>query len=72
MGETDRAFEMNQRALARDPNFIDAYVQLAVLHSAAGRKAEAEAAIAEAVRRHPEEKQALETILAQIQAQPGT
>ncbi|HEY0591790.1 MAG TPA: tetratricopeptide repeat protein, partial [Thermoanaerobaculia bacterium] len=72
MGEVDRALEMNQRALAQDPNFIDAYVQLAVLHSSAGRKGEAEAAIAEAVRRHPEEKQALETILAQIQAQPGT
>ncbi|HEY0592698.1 MAG TPA: tetratricopeptide repeat protein [Thermoanaerobaculia bacterium] len=72
MGEVDNAIQMNQRALAQDPDFIDAYVQLAVLHSSAGRKPDAEAAIAEAVRRHPEEKQALESILAQIQAQPGT
>ncbi len=71
MGEMDAALEMNQRALAKDPDFIDAYVQLAVLHSSAGRKADAEAAIAEAIKRHPDEKQALETILAQIQAQPG-
>lgn len=71
MGEADRAVEMNQRALAKDPNFIDAYVQLAVLHASAGRKSEAEAAIAEAVRRHPDQKQALEQVLAQIQAQPG-
>lgn len=71
MGETDNAIAMIQRALERDPDFIDAYVQLAVIHSSAGRGAEAENAMREAIRRHPEEKQALETLLAQLQAQPG-
>ncbi len=71
MGEMDAALEMNRRALLEDPDFIDAYVQLAVLHASAGRPADAEAAIAEAIKRHPEEKQALETLLAQIKAQPG-
>lgn len=71
MGEVDTAVEMNQRALAKDPDFIDAYVQLAVLHASAGRNADAEAAIAEAVRRHPDQKQPLEQLLAEIKAQPG-
>ena len=71
MGETDTALSMVQRALERDPDFIDAYVQLALIHSSAGRATDAEKAMRDAMARHPEEKQALESILAQMQAQPG-
>jgi tetratricopeptide (TPR) repeat protein len=71
MGEHENALLMVQRALVNDPDFIDAYVQLAMIHSTAGRRADAEAAMREAIARHPDEKQALESILAQIQAQPG-
>lgn len=71
MGETDTALSMVQRALEQDPDFIDAYVQLALIHANAGRTADAEKAMRDAMARHPEEKQALESILAQIQIQPG-
>jgi tetratricopeptide (TPR) repeat protein len=71
MGERDAAQQMVEHALEHDPDFVDAYVQLALIHSSSGRPAEAASTMREAIARHPDQKQALESLLEQIQAQPG-
>jgi len=69
MGQRDGAAEMLQHAIKSDPQLIDAYVALAWDDIQSGKTAEAEAQIAEAARRHPEQKARLDDVLAKMKEQ---
>lgn len=69
MGQGGDAVGMLQRATKSDPSLLDAWVALAWANTAQGRTKEAEAAIAEAERRHPEEKARLEQVYAAMKQQ---
>lgn len=74
MGRADDARAMLERAIAADADLLDARVALAWVHLRAGRAKEAEESIAEAIRRHPEEKEGLTQLLAHMRgeaAAPG-
>jgi tetratricopeptide (TPR) repeat protein len=69
MGQRDPAAQMLQHAIKSDPQLIDAYVALAWDDIQRGKTAEAEAQIAEAARRHPEQKQRLDDVLTKMKEQ---
>jgi tetratricopeptide (TPR) repeat protein len=69
MGQRDPAAEMLQRAIKSDPQLIDAYVALAWDDIQRGKMSEAEAQIAEAARRHPDQKARLDDVLAKMKEQ---
>ena len=56
------------KASQADPQLIDPYVGLAFIYSQTNRLDDAKAAIAEAEKRHPEEKAKLEDLLQQLQS----
>jgi cytochrome c-type biogenesis protein CcmH len=69
MGQRDPAAEMLQHAIKSDPQLLDAYVALAWDDIQRGKTAEAEAQIAEATRRHPEQKARLDDVLSKMKEQ---
>jgi tetratricopeptide (TPR) repeat protein len=69
MGQRDPAAEMLRHAVKSDPQLIDAYVALAWDDIQRGKTSEAEAQIAEASRRHPEQKQRLDDVLSKMKEQ---
>jgi hypothetical protein len=66
MGQNDAAEQMLQRAAQSDANLLDAWVGLAWVRAQKGNTPGAEAAIAEAKRRHPEQSARLDELLARI------
>jgi len=66
MGQNDAAEMMLQRATQSDANLLDAWVGLAWVRAQKGDTAGAEAAIAEAKRRHPEQSARLDELLTRI------
>jgi len=69
MGQRDGAAEMLQHAIKSDPQLIDAYVALAWDDMQSGKISEAEAQIAEAARRHPDQKARLDDVLSKMKEQ---
>jgi tetratricopeptide (TPR) repeat protein len=69
MGQVAGAVTMLQRAIKNDPSSVDAYVALAFGQLQLGKEKEAEEAIREAVRRHPEEQARLAQIFDKMRAQ---
>jgi hypothetical protein len=69
MGQRDGAAEMLQHAIKSDPQLIDAYVALAWDDIQSGKTSEAEAQIAEAARRHPDQKARLDDVLSKMKEQ---
>ncbi|MGA8809101.1 MAG: hypothetical protein WB973_14585 [Thermoanaerobaculia bacterium] len=69
MGQRDPAAEMLRHAIKSDPQLLDAYVALAWDDIQRGKTAEAEAQIAEATRRHPEQKVRLDDVLSKMKEQ---
>jgi tetratricopeptide (TPR) repeat protein len=69
MGQRDPAAEMLRHAIKSDPQLLDAYVALAWDDIQRGKTAEAEAQIAEATRRHPDQKQRLDDVLSKMKEQ---
>src|SRR5207302_735177 len=69
MGQRDPAAEMLRHAIKSDPQLLDAYVALAWDDVQRGKTSEAEAQIAEAARRHPEQKQRLDDVLSKMKEQ---
>jgi cytochrome c-type biogenesis protein CcmH len=67
MGQADQSLAMLKIATSEQPDLLDAWVGLAWTYSTMGKKDEATAAIAEGARRHPEEKDKLQTLLGQMQ-----
>ncbi len=72
MGQTPLATEMLQKATKNDPKFIDAWVALGWVNAQQGKMKDAEAAINEAVKLHPEEKARLEEVFAQMKQQAAS
>jgi Flp pilus assembly protein TadD len=68
MGQNDAAKKMLLSATKSDPTLTDAYVALAWLDTMAGRDSEADTAIKEAIKHHPEQGARLTDILAQMRA----
>jgi cytochrome c-type biogenesis protein CcmH len=68
MGEVDTAISMLQQATKSDPKNLDSWVALAWIYAQSDRMPDAEAAIAEATRVAPNEKEQLEAILQQMRA----
>jgi cytochrome c-type biogenesis protein CcmH len=71
MGQGDKAVELLQQSLAKDPNLIDAYVHLALVYARLDRMADAEKTIADATRRFPDEADGLRRLLADLKQGPG-
>ena len=69
MGQRDPAAEMLHHAIKSDPQLLDAYVALAWDDIQRGNTADAEAQIAEATRRHPEQKARLDDVLSKMKEQ---
>ncbi len=69
MGQSDMALDMMKKALASAPDFLDGYIHLALIYVRTGKAKDAEAAIAEAARRFPDQRAMLERTLAEIKAQ---
>lgn len=70
MGEPDQAVAMLTKATQLQPDVLDPWIHLALVQAQLGHRAEAEAAIREAEKRHPEKKAVLEQMLAQIKSTP--
>jgi tetratricopeptide (TPR) repeat protein len=69
MGQSAGAVEMLQRAIKSDPDLTDAYVALAWANMQGGKTSEAEGLIAEAGRRHPDQKTKLDEVLVRMKEQ---
>ena len=70
MGQPKEAQEMLEQSMKINPDFIDTPVALAWVYMQSGKTKEAETVMADAMKRHPQEKANLETVLAQMKAQP--
>lgn len=68
MGQTDQALAMLAQAREADPQLLDAWVHTAFVYASVGDAAQADAAMNEAIRRHPEQRPALEELARQIKA----
>ncbi len=66
MGQGDMAVAMLQQAIAADPQLLEARQNLAFVYASLGRAKEADAAVAEVVRRAPEEGERLRRALADV------
>ena len=64
--QPEAAAAMLQRATQSDPNLVDAWVGVAWLNAQAGDMPRAEAAMAEAKRRHPEMAERLDQLMAHL------
>ena len=64
--QPEAAAAMLQRATQSDPNLVDAWVGVAWLNAQAGDMARAEAAMAEAKRRHPEMTARLDELMSRL------
>ena len=71
MGQTAESVQMLEQATKVDPMLLDAWVGLAWVKTQEGKVKEAEAAMQEAMRRRPDEKQRLEQVLAQMKSHEG-
>lgn len=69
MGQDATAVDLLTRALAGDPNLIDAYVYLAISYLRMGRPEDARMAIAAASKRFPDRASELQRVLADLQQQ---
>jgi Tfp pilus assembly protein PilF len=68
MGQTDEATAMLKKANELAPDFIDATVALAWVYTQKGNMAQAETAMRDAMKRHPQDRVRLEQVLADMKA----
>ena len=68
MGQSEQALGMLAQAREADPQLLDAWVHTAFVYASMGDAAQADAAMNEAIRRHPEQKSGLEELARQIKA----
>ena len=66
MGQPQVAVEMLQKALAVQPDYLEAYVHLALVQTQTGDSQGAAATVAEASRRHPDQAPMLERLLGEM------
>ncbi|MEO8033925.1 MAG: hypothetical protein ABI837_05790 [Acidobacteriota bacterium] len=68
MGQSGPSLEMLQRATKADPTLLDAWIGLAWIYTLSNRSGDAAAAIAQAIKHHPEQEKRLTDILTQMRA----
>lgn len=68
MGQTDASLEMLKRAIASDPDSLDAWIHLSLVYTEMGNFPEATNAMNEAMRRHPEDSARLTSLMGEIRA----
>jgi tetratricopeptide (TPR) repeat protein len=66
MGQTDQAEAMLKRAAERDPGLIDAHIYLMLTYTELGRDADADAALAAAIKNRPDHAESLRGLLEQM------
>lgn len=66
MGQSEQAVTMLKAATVSDPDLIDGWVGLGWAYAASGRAAEADAAIREAIKRHPDQEQRLTQLVEEM------
>src|SRR5205823_2327011 len=66
MGQVDSARQMLDTATKSDPDLIDAWVAMAWADTIGGKDAEAQQAIDEATKRHPDQKERLAALIARM------
>ncbi len=71
MGQADMAERMLKEALAADPQLLEAYLHLMLVHVRSGRAAEAEKVLADAMRRFPDREDSLRTLLGEMRSPGG-
>jgi len=71
MGQADMAESMLKEALAADPQLLEAYLHLMLVHVRSGRAAEAEKVLADAVRRFPGREDSLRSLLGEMRSPGG-
>jgi len=68
MGQSDQAESMLKRAIANDPDLVDGYVHLMLVYLNMGRGLDAEATLATASKRFPDQAQSLASLFGQMRA----
>lgn len=68
MGQGEMAESMLKQALATEPDLLDARIHLALVYTELGRPDEATEVMREAIQRHPEQREMLTNLLAEIRA----
>jgi cytochrome c-type biogenesis protein CcmH len=71
MGQSAPALTMLERSSKSDPSLLETWVALAWIHTQNGNTAAAEAAMQQALTRHPEEKVKLTEVFAKMKAGPS-
>ena len=66
MGQADMALEMLKRSIKADPDQLESYIHLSLVYSRMGRPKESDGAIAEALRRFPEQAAMLRQVQQEI------
>jgi tetratricopeptide (TPR) repeat protein len=69
MGQPEAAERMLRQALSTDPDLLEGYIHLSLVHVREGRIDEADADIKEAARRHPAQAGRLRALWAEMRAQ---
>jgi cytochrome c-type biogenesis protein CcmH len=69
MGQADLALEMAKQAKAQAPDLLEVYLHLSLVYMRMGRVSEAEAVMAEAKKRFPDQVPMLATLMAEMKQQ---
>lgn len=69
MGQADLARQMLEGVIAKDPGLLEARIHLALVYTRLGRLSDAEATMAEAERRFPEQKTMLEQLMTELRSE---
>jgi cytochrome c-type biogenesis protein CcmH len=71
MGQADAAVDLLNRAIASDPNQVDAYAYLVLAYARMGKMSDAQATVARATKRFPDAAENFRRLLAEVQTQAG-
>ncbi|HEY6554223.1 MAG TPA: tetratricopeptide repeat protein, partial [Vicinamibacteria bacterium] len=71
MGQGDVALELLDQAITHDPDLVDGYIYKALVYLRLGRAPEAEAVIATASKRFPDQAPDLQRLLSELKTQQG-
>lgn len=72
MGQPEVALDMLKKAIAAEPDLLEAYIHMALVYTRMGRARDADATIADATRRFPKEAALLKQVQEEIRKAPAT
>lgn len=71
MGQPEVALDMLKKALRAEPNLLEGYIHLSLVYTRMGRAKESDEAIAEAIRRFPDQAAMLRQVQEEIRSAPA-